>query len=97
MGRLAAQGGPQTLRVEIRSFRFDPDHLTIRTGDTVEWLNRDLAPHTATEIDGARDTGRIDRGGTGRITFEQAGDFDYFCAFHPHMRGRITVAESPRA
>ena len=97
MGRLAAHAGPRTVRVEIRSFRFDPEHLTVRVGDTVQWLNRDLAPHTATEVDGDRDTGRIDRGGTGRITFEGAGDFDYHCAFHPHMRGRITVVGPPRA
>ena len=97
LNRLTAHEGPHAHRITIRSFAFDPDSLTIRAGATVEWLNDDIAPHTATETHGARDTGRIDHGGTGRITFERPGVFDYHCAFHPHMRGRIDVTEPPRA
>jgi plastocyanin len=27
------------------------------------------------------------------ITFEEAGAFDYYCAPHPYMKGRVVVEE----
>jgi plastocyanin len=34
-------------QVEIRSFAFAPPRLEVHAGDTVEFTNRDFAPHTA--------------------------------------------------
>lgn len=86
-----AHAGPHEVEVRIARFVFDPAHIEIRVGDSVTWINDDLAPHTATAKDGAWDTSALDRGGTGRITFETAGAHAYFCAFHPHMKGMVLV------
>jgi len=83
--------GTHEIAVSIARFTFDPDRIEIFVGDSVTWTNEDLALHTATAEDGAWDTGALDRGGTGRITFETAGEHRYFCAFHPHMRGAVLV------
>ncbi|MEO1248299.1 MAG: cupredoxin family copper-binding protein [Pseudomonadota bacterium] len=86
---------PRTHRVDIRAFAFEPDELTIAVGDTVEWINHDLASHTATEMDGAWDTGELAKGDVQSVRFDRPAQLDYFCAFHPHMRGRVTIA-APR-
>lgn len=38
---------PQIVKM-TNQLRFEPDHLTIRAGETVLWLNDSVLPHTAT-------------------------------------------------
>ena len=83
---------PRTHKVEIQQFAFLPPRIEIAVGDVVEWTNRDLAPHTATAADRSWDTGSIKNGATGRFVGTTPGTLDYFCAFHPHMKGVIVVA-----
>jgi len=90
------QGTPQTgaggiLEVAIADFAFDPAGLAITAGSTVRWTNRDSAPHTATSTSGEFDSGTLDQGDTFEHTFNATGTYDYICAFHPSMEGRITV------
>lgn len=80
-----------TTRVEIRRFAFSPEEVTIEVGETVEWHNGDLAPHTATSDDGNWDTGTLAKGDHTQIRFDQPGTYTYFCAFHPHMVGKVIV------
>src|SRR6266849_1102818 len=44
----AVPKGPQTHTVVIREVKFQPSVLTAMVGDTVEWRNDDIVPHTAT-------------------------------------------------
>jgi plastocyanin len=77
--------------VEIRDFKFSTPALTIRKGDTVEWINRDIVPHTATQNEASWDTGALAWSQSGRVTFTVAGAQEYICQFHPEMRGKIMV------
>jgi plastocyanin len=82
------------VEVTIMNFKFDPTPLTIPVGTTVVWTNQDTAPHTATSDPGsafAFDTGMLQKGQSGKITFTQAGTFTYFCSVHPNMHGTVTV------
>lgn len=81
----------ETHRVTIERFAYEPAALWIRPGDTVEFVNRDLAPHTATDGEGRWDTGRLGHRASARIRFDAAGTYDYVCTFHPNMRARIRV------
>jgi len=78
-------------QVRIEDFRFDPSQLTVTAGTVVAWTNEDDASHTATARDGSFDTGRLDKGESGEITFETLGTFEYICEFHPSMEARVTV------
>jgi plastocyanin len=90
--RLAcAHDGAHEVEVGIARFAFDPVRVEILVGDSVTWTNSDLAPHTATAEDGAWDTGTLEKAGSGRITFDAPGDYPYFCAYHPHMKGTVAV------
>jgi len=86
-----ADGHATTHQVSIEGFAFVPANLTINAGDTVVFTNADSAPHTATDANGAFDTGRLNRGASAQLTFNSAGSFNYICSLHPNMRGTITI------
>lgn len=81
--------------VEIIGFEFVPDKLTIRVGDTVRWVNKDIAPHTATasktNSGEAWDSGRLNRLESWRFTANTVGETSYICTYHPMMKASITV------
>ena len=81
---------PQTHTVVIDGMRFEPADLTIHTGDTIVWVNKDLFAHTAT-TEGTFDSRQIDPGGSWRLTLKTAGDLPYVCALHPTMKGMLRV------
>jgi plastocyanin len=63
--------------VEIQEGAFAPDHLEVRVGDVVGWLNRSERPHSVTSDDGSFDTGALDPGEGFEIRFEAAGTYGY--------------------
>jgi plastocyanin len=77
------------IAVEIHQFKFAPAELEIAAGSTVTFVNLDLVPHTATGD--TFDTATLRKGERAEITFVAAGDYDYVCKLHPHMRARIVV------
>lgn len=89
----AAQRGrkPATHTVTIDATRFQPDALTIRSGDVVIWINKDLIPHTASSQAGGFDSGTIGAGEKWRQTFTSKGDLSYVCLFHPTMKATLEV------
>ena len=79
-----------TIRITIDKLKFEPAQVSAHVGDTIEWANRDFVAHTATARD--KDWDAVIRAkGTGRVVLQHADDIDYFCRFHPNMRGRISV------
>jgi plastocyanin len=85
-----ATGGTQA--VKIADFAFSPANLTVAKGTTVDFTNDDETSHTATaKGSGAFDTGTIKPGQSAEVTLDQTGTFAYYCAFHPFMKGTITV------
>ncbi|MGH1575177.1 cupredoxin domain-containing protein [Methylobacterium sp. P31] len=84
----------ETIRIRVEDLAFVPAHVSARVGDTIEWVSRDFVAHTATERDGRWDVA-IPAGGTGHVVLMQAGEAEYYCRYHPTMRGRISVTASP--
>ena len=78
--------------VDIRDFAYGPDRVEIAAGDTVTWTNQDEVPHTATgEERDVLQSGTIAPGASFSQVFPEAGEFGYFCEFHPNMTGTIVV------
>lgn len=66
--------------------------LTVKVGTTVTWSNDDPGQmHTVTNVDGAFDSGFFEEGGTWSHTFDEAGEFEYYCLPHPWMRAKVVV------
>ena len=74
-----------------------PQDITINTGDTVKWDNVDNAAHTVTGgspsdgPSGVFDSSLLMAGLDYSFTFDDAGNYDYFCMVHPWMVGSVTV------
>ena len=83
----------KTVTVAIRSFKFEPATVTVNQGDTVEWKNDDVVPHTATEDvrKPSFDSGTIEVGAAWRYIARNKGTYDYTCTFHPNMEGKLIV------
>ena len=77
--------------IEIDKLAFGPSPAELRVNDIVEWRNADIFRHTATARDGSFDID-LPPGGTGRTILKKAGTIDYFCRFHPGMKGRLDIA-----
>ena len=75
--------------IEIQAFKYVPDRLTVSPGDTITWINRDLAPHTATALDRSWDTKRLKKGERMSIVITKTTKLAYFCRFHPHMKALL--------
>ena len=86
-----AHDGPHTHEISMEKFVFSPPILTVKVGDSVEWVNKDFAPHTATAMDASFESGELAKGARASIIMSKAGVFEYRCRYHPHMTGRITV------
>ena len=69
---------------------FSPADLTVKAGDTIVWVNKDLLAHTTTAKNGAFDSKVIQPGNSWRFVAKTAGTFPYTCSFHP-MTGTLTV------
>ncbi len=78
---------------------FVPYSLQVRVGDTVIWNNVDTAAHTVTSgnisdgVDGVFDSSLFMSGTTFEFTFDEAGEYPYFCMVHPWMTGEVVVNE----
>ena len=78
--------------VVIKGMKFIPADLAIKAGDTVTWINEDRMRHSATDLNGAFDTGLLAQGEESTMTFGGAGKFEYRCTPHANMRGTITIS-----
>jgi len=87
---------PQVVQVLMKDFAFGPPTITVKAGTTVEFINLDNAPHTATTDDNSQDTGTLNLNNKAALTFDTPGEFPYFCLFHGGpagvgMAGKIVV------
>ncbi|MFL6352020.1 MAG: cupredoxin family copper-binding protein [Bryobacteraceae bacterium] len=87
-----AHGTAKVKTVVIDKFKYLPDSLTVNAGETVEWKNTDIVPHTSTAADGrAFDSGSIAKGASWRFTVVKKGTYDYGCTLHPNMTAKLIV------
>jgi nitrite reductase (NO-forming) len=71
---------------------FSVNVLSVPVGTTVTWTNDDEGQmHTVTAADGAFDSGFLATGDSFSYTFDEAGEFEYYCIPHPWMRAKVVV------
>lgn len=87
----AARPAPATHIVTIDASRFQPQALTVKAGDSVVWVNKDMFPHTATAADRLFDSDSIESGGSWTYIPADTGTLAYTCTFHPAMKGTLRV------
>ena len=77
------------IQVTIDQLVFSPEEIEAKVGDTIEWINKDIVVHTATARD--RWDVTIEANKSATLVLQKAGAVDYYCRFHPNMKGRIIV------
>ena len=80
--------------VMIDQSRFGTPELRVAVGTTVTFVNNDPFAHTVTSRDDSAvqfDSGEFADGETFEVTFDEAGEFAYFCQIHPTMRAVVIV------
>ena len=79
----------KTVTVTIDGLAFSPAEISVKAGDKVEWVNKDPFAHTAT-VKGGWEV-MIPPKKTASRVMTAKDTADYFCRFHPNMKGKITV------
>jgi plastocyanin len=80
---------------------YEPASLTVKKGDAIDVVNKDSSPHTVTSGTGLEDpnagkmfdTSIINAAASAQLATAdlEAGEYDYHCAVHPFMTGKIIV------
>jgi len=81
--------------IEIKDFAFNPQTITVKSGQTITWINRDEEPHTVVSVGKQfKKSSALDTDQTFTITTGAPGTYTYFCSVHPKMTGTIVVVKS---
>jgi len=82
--------------VSISGLAFEPRSVTIRAGESVRWTNLESVPisHSSTsgepgDPDGVWDSGTLSPGESFSETFDEPGEFIYYCRFHPNVPAMV--------
>jgi len=101
----AAETKSVKMGTDSGQLKFEPEKISICKGDSVKWINNKGGPHNVVfdedAIPGGVDQEKIsmdeqlgEEGDTFVMSFDTAGDYDYYC--EPHrgagMNGNLVVA-----
>lgn len=90
-------GTPPANEVYSQGNSFGPKSITVSTGTTIKWTNKDNTLHTVTSgtpgsPNGTFDSGNLGNGATFSYTFNTKGTFPYYCKLHQDtMTGTVVV------
>lgn len=87
---IAAPSRAATVTISIDGMRFVSAAVSVKRGDTVIWVNRDLVPHTATAAD-AFDSQATAPGTSWSYVARKPGRYDDVCGLHPMMKATLRV------
>ncbi len=77
------------VQINIQNFAFNPAQVTVAVGDTVVWTNLDPVPHQIASA--SFNSAPLSQGNSFSQKFTAAGTYDYHCAIHPSMTGKVIV------
>ena len=81
-----------TIQIVMDKLVFSPVEMQAKVGDTIEWINRDILAHTATATAGDDWNVIIGPNKTEKLVVQKAGTVDYYCKYHPNMKGLLVIA-----
>ncbi len=87
----ASGAAAEEVVVHIDNFTFNPADITVKPGTKVVWENGDDIPHVVVEDNAKFRSPALDSGEKFSLTFTEPGEINYFCALHPHMKGKVVV------
>ncbi len=88
----AADKNPQVI---IKDFKFIPQEITIKRGQTINWENQEKRQYHSVwfEALGEEEPDYIFPDESYQHEFKQSGSFPYRCGPHPEMTGTVHVVD----
>jgi len=89
-------GGDEGLLVIIRDFKFIPEEITIKQGQTLRWENREKRQYHSVWFEALGEEEPEDYlfpEDAYQREFQQTGSFPYHCGPHPEMTGTVHVIQ----
>ena len=90
------------VELSMNNAKFEQPEIQVKKGTTVTWINKDnsdpLYPEHTVVIDvlNVKSPEILFAGGSKEkwsYTFNEIGEFEYYCSIHPFMTGKIIVVE----
>ena len=79
-------------KIEIKDFAFNPQTITVKSGEKITWINRDEEPHTIVSVEKQfKKSSALDTDQEFTITAGAPGTYTYYCSVHPKMIGTIVI------
>jgi plastocyanin len=80
--------------IEIKDFAFNPQTITVKSGEKITWINRDDEPHTVVSVEKQfKKSPALDTDQEFTVVAGSPGTYSYFCSVHPKMTGTIIVKQ----
>jgi plastocyanin len=84
--------GSKSSKIEIKDFAFNPQTITVKSGEKITWINHDEEPHTVVSVGKKfQKSSGLDTDQEFSIIAGAPGTYEYFCSVHPKMTGTIVV------
>jgi plastocyanin len=81
-------------KIEIKDFAFNPQTITVKSGEKITWINRDEEPHTVVSVEKQfKKSTALDTDQEFMVVAGSPGTYSYFCSVHPKMTGTIIVKQ----
>ena len=93
-GPISLPAGSSIAGCERTDECYIPSSAVVSAGTTVVWSNDDTAAHTVTSTSDSPmsfDSGLFMPDTTFEVTFDDPGEYPYWCIVHPWMVGTVTV------
>jgi plastocyanin len=92
LGLASVSAHAATIQIVMDKLVFEPAETSAKVGVTIEWINKDILAHTATANAGDDWNVVIAPNKTEKLILRKAGTVDYYCKYHPNMKGRLVIA-----
>src|SRR5260370_39056371 len=84
----ASTGNAKENKIEIKDFAFNPQNITVKSGEKITWINRDEEPHTVVSVGKQfKKSPGLDTDETYTIVAGPAGDLCNLLLGHPKTAG----------
>lgn len=82
-------------KVGQKNKEFTVKEITVKKGDSVEFLNEDPFFHNVFSLSDTTmfDLGSFPKGESKKVVFEDVGEVEVECAIHPNMKMKVIVEE----
>ena len=79
-----------TVQITMENLVISPAEVSVKVGDTIEWINKDVFAHTATARNGDFDVTTPPKKTVTSI-LKKAGSVEYYCRYHPNMKAVLKI------